>query len=93
MKSRVARKIFKCCDEANDFFLMIGDLMMGIVNEDNISPELKQFMKRTKLNTIEVIPYYRHNRFQFTKADHTIEKRRRKKNRKLNHNLKEIKDE
>lgn len=93
MKSRVARKIFKCCDEANDFFIMFCDLMRGFINDSNNSPKLRQLIERSKLNKIEVLPYYRHNSFQFTKADHTIEKRCRKRNRKLNLNIKEIKDE
>ena len=93
MKSRVARKIFKCCDEANDLFIIFCDLMSGIINDSNGSSKLRQIIERSKLNKIEVLPYYRHNSFQFTKADHTIEKRRRKRNRKLNINIKEIKDE
>lgn len=93
MRSRVARKIFKCCDEANDTFVMFCDLMRGIINESSSSSKLRQLIERSKLNKIEVLPYYRHNSFQFTKAEHTIEKRRRKRNRKLNINIKEIKDE
>lgn len=93
MKSRIARKIFKCCDEANDAFVVFCDLMRGIINESNNSSKLRQIIERSKLNKVKALPYYRHNSFQFTKAEYTIEKRRRKRNKKLNINIKEIKDE
>lgn len=97
MKSRIARKIFKCCDEANDFFILLCDLMRGTIKKDNISPELKQLIERSKLNKVEIIPCYRHNSYQFTKAVHIIEKlsrrRGRRRLRKIGIIYKEIKDE
>lgn len=93
MKSRIARKIFKCCDEANEFFILLCDLMRGTVRKDNISPELKQLIEKSKLNKVEIIPCYRHNSHQFTKAEHIIEKLRRRRLRKLGVTTKEIKDE
>ena len=93
MKSRIAKKIFKCCEEANNFFYLVCDLMKENTSKDNTIIQLKRFIERSKYTNVKIFPYYRHSSYQFTKAEHTIEKLQRKRMRKLGMIDKEIKDE